>query len=37
MEWIGKRGPDWVHLRNWTIYDIYIEASELMGVNPKEF
>jgi len=37
MEWIEDSNNNWLNVRNKTIYDIYLEAAELMGIKPKEF
>ena len=37
VEWIESSDMDWLTNRMQMIYDIYLEASELMGAKHKEF
>ncbi|MHC4426455.1 MAG: hypothetical protein ACYSYV_10200 [Planctomycetota bacterium] len=37
MEWIEDSNNSWLSVRQGAIYDIYLEAAELMGIEIKEF
>ena len=37
IEWIEDSNNSWLNVRTGTIYDIYLEASELMGIKIREF
>ena len=37
LKWIEKTGADVARIRRGVIYDIYVEASELLGREIREF
>ena len=37
MEWIENSNINWLNEQGQMIYDIYLEAAELMGIKTKEF